>query len=201
MARTTSVKAAASAFTEETAEILDFIANSHGIIVTGRPANWFQRAAYEYGVIRLHAAFESLMLRALVGVINDHPNLLSKATGVQFPRSLSKRACEFIVTGGGYFDVKGRPGLLKTIQDFVPKDSYLYEVVSKSQYRSALDKLWGLRNFAVHRSEYAKKQALAATNQTRVLSAGAWLSRQDRFAYLVRDLRTLADELGNRAPH
>ena len=35
------------------------------------------------------------------------------------------------MTGRGYFDFKGRDGLIKTLKQYLPDDHYLVEVVSK----------------------------------------------------------------------
>ena len=61
----------------------------------------------------------------LKGAINNDTSTLSQTVNIEFPKSLSDAVCEFIVTGGGYFDFKGRDGLIKTLKDYVPSNHYI----------------------------------------------------------------------------
>ena len=44
---------------------------------------------YSYAIIRLYREFESLVLDALVGAINNDTTTVSTTTGVKFPKHLS----------------------------------------------------------------------------------------------------------------
>ena len=71
------------------------------------------------------------MLDTLVGALNNDTSTLSTRTGFSFPKHLTDEVCRFLVTGRGYFDFKGRDGLIKTLKQYLPDDHYLVEVVSK----------------------------------------------------------------------
>jgi len=156
---------------------------------------------HNYAVIRLYREFEGLMLSTLIGAINNDTATLQETTGIEFPKHLTDEICEFLITGTGYFDFKGRSGLIKTIKSFVPEAHYLLTAVKKPAYRPALDQLSALRNFAAHESYPSKRAALEAIEGERIASSGAWLKRQGRFATLVASLKALATEIENAAPY
>ena len=156
---------------------------------------------YNYGIIRLYRSFESLMLDCLVAAINNDTSTLSSITGVGFPKHLTDEVCEFLIVGTGYFDFKGREGLVKTIQKFVPSDHYLTKVLKDDKYKDALEKLSALRNFAAHESAPSKRATLAVIGVKRISSSGAWLKRQTRSRDLVLKLKDLGNDLATRAPY
>lgn len=195
MARKKSVKLAATTFSDVVDEILDFLRMSS----TGQSdehVSWL----YNYAVIRLYREFESLMLSALVGAINNDTTTLAQTSGVAFPQHLTDEVCEFLITGTGYFDFRGRSGLIGTLKKFVPDDHYLVTIVKKASYADALDKLSALRNFAAHESSPSKGAVLRALNRQRVASSGTWLKKQNRFDELTNDLKRLASEIAGAAP-
>lgn len=140
------------------------------------------------------------MLDTLVGAINNDTATVSAQKGITFPKHLSDEVCEYIITGGGYFDFKGRDGLIKLLKKFVPDTHFLPSIVKKAAYKSDLEQLSTLRNFAAHDSAQSRRAAKEATGQERLRSAGAWLKRQGRFTKLVESLKKLADEIEAAAP-
>src|SRR5262249_52715414 len=156
---------------------------------------------HNYGIIRLYREFEALMLAALVGAINNDTSTVSATTSVNFPKHLTDEVCEFLITGSGYFDFKGRPGLIKILKDFVPEDHYLVTAVKKKTYTDALEKLSTLRNFAAHGSGPSKRAALKAIGGKRIESSGAWLKTGGRFQSIVDRLKALSTEIENDAPY
>jgi hypothetical protein len=98
---------------------------------------------------------------------------LSNQIGISFPKHLTDDVCEFLITGNGYFDFKGRDGLIKTLKQFVSEDHYLLVAVKKTAYRDALNRLSTLRNFAAHESAPSKKAALTALGCKNLSSSGA----------------------------
>jgi len=157
-------------------------------------------SAYDFGVIRLYRAFERLMLEVLVGVMNNDTSTVSAAIGVPLPKHLTDEVCQYFVIGTGYFDFKGRDGLLQLLQRFLPADHWLVTTAKKAAYRRALEQLAALRNFAAHSSTRAKTGAKSATGQQRISSAGAWLKRQNRFSTMVKTLRLFARDIAQSAP-
>lgn len=157
--------------------------------------------AHDYAIIRLYREFESLMLDVLVGAINNDATTLSVNTGVNFPKHLTKSVCEFLVIGTGYFDFKGRSGLIKTLKQYVPNDHYVVQIVKEQKYRVPIDRLVALRNFAAHNSEQSKKAAGEATGMKKIGSSGGWLRVNNRLEELSGRLKELAMEIHGRAPY
>ncbi len=196
MPRKKSIKLAAQHFKEGCAEILAFLqaVEPH---VSDEYSSW----CYEYAIIRLYREFEDLILEGLIGAINNDTTTISSTAGYEFPAHLTDEVCTYLVVGTGYFDFKGRDGLIRTMKKYVPDNHYLIKVVSNPNYKGALEKLSALRNFAAHNSNTSKKAALNAIDQDRVSSSGAWLKRQGRFAQIVDTLKKLADEFYTQAPY
>lgn len=155
---------------------------------------------YETALIKLHSAFERLILNALVGVINNDTTTLAAMTGIDFPKHLTDEVCEYIVTGGGYFDFRGRNGLIQELRKYLPSGHYLLTVVMDPAYKQSLERTFALRNFAAHESAYSKRAARNAVG-VNLSSAGSWLKRQNRFEDIAGSLANLAREIDQQAPY
>lgn len=196
MPRKKSVKLSANDFISEVDKILAFLATvSNG--QTDEHVTWL----HNYGIIRLYKEFEGLMLDALVGAVNNDTSTLAATIDVGFPKHLTDEVCEFLITGTGYFDFRGRSGLIKTLKSFVPEAHYLVSAVKKPSHKNALEQLTSLRNFAAHESTPSKRAALEAIGAERLASSGAWLKKQGRFNTLATQLKALAQEIHNNAPY
>ncbi len=196
MPKKKSVKKAAERFRDAADYVVTFATNvSHG--VGDRQASW----VHDHAVIRLYREFEQLMLEALVGTINNDTATISTKSGFDFPKHLTDEVCEYLITGGGYFDFRGRSGLIREIKQYVPENHYLLNIVKKQTYEASIDQLVALRNFAAHGSSVSKKAALRATGQQKMRSAGAWLKISGRLGELVDNLKLLADEVESQAPY
>jgi hypothetical protein len=193
MPRKKSVKLSAQHFKDEVGHICTFVVDASAN-QTDEHITWI----HNYAIIRLYTEFESLMLDALVGAVNNDTSTLEATTSVAFPKHLTDEVCEFLITGTGYFDFKGRDGLIKTLKSFVPETHYLLVAVRRPIYKQALERLSTLRNFAAHESTSAKRAALTATGGS---SSGAWLKRQNRFNSIADHLKALAEELRTSAPY
>lgn len=156
---------------------------------------------HNYAVIKLYRTFETFILNCLIGAINNDTSALSNKAGIPFPKHLTDEVCEYIITGQGYFDFKGRSGLIGTIKHYVSDDHYLAVVVKNQKYKDALEQLCALRNYAAHESHKSKKAALDVIGGERIGSAGAWLKRQRRYAWLSGKVKELAAEVKERAPY
>jgi hypothetical protein len=196
MARKKSIKRAAAAFISEALELEDFLAKSISTL-SRKEQSW----CHDYCVIRLYRCFEALMLSAIVGAINNNTSTISGTTGVTFPKHLTDEVCEYIVLGGGYFDFKGRDGLIKTLKKYVPDSHYVVREIKKSKYKDSLERLSALRNFAAHGGPVAKRSALKAINLERLDSSGAWLKVKGRYGQLSNKLKELAREIEVAAPY
>jgi len=196
MPKKKSVKKTAKQFAEQADAISSFLEHCKASL-SEEQQSW----VHEYAVIRLYRVFEDLILNALVGAINNDTSTLSQLSGVSFPKHLTDEVCEFLVIGDGYFDFKGRDGLISTLKNFVPQDHYLVQTAKKGKYKEPLQKLCALRNYAAHESSTSKTRAKEATNQHNLGSAGSWLKRQNRFDSLVKDLKSFAEDIEKLAPY
>lgn len=195
MPKKKSIKGSANKFKTETDKILAFLTASAGL--GDEHVSW----CHDLAIIRLYRAFESLMLDALVGALNNDTSTLSTRTGFSFPKHLTDEVCRFLVTGRGYFDFKGRDGLIKTLKQYLPDAHYLIAIVSKPAYRDSLERLTAARNYAAHESQQSKAAFKKATGQNRVGAAGSWLKRQTRFSEIANKLKAMADEIHAAAPY
>ena len=196
MPRKKSIKGSADWFKACADEIEDFL-DTVTLGQTDEHVSWL----HNYAVIKLYRTFESFMLDCLIGAINNDTAALSSKSGIAFPKHLTDEVCEFIITGQGYFDFKGRDGLIGIVKRYVPDTHYILTVVKHARYKEALEHLCALRNFAAHESYKSKKAALDAIGGNRIRSSGAWLKRQERFKWLSRKLKELADEIHAAAPY
>lgn len=196
MPRKKSVKRSAEDFRDAADEIVSFLtAVAPG--QTAQNTSWL----HNYAIIKLYRNFEALILDSLVGAINNDTATISQTTGIVFPDHLTGTVCEYLITGTGYFDFKGRAGLIQTVKKFVPDGHYLLTAIRRPAYRAALERLSALRNFAAHESDQSRKAALAAIGGSRIESSGAWLKIEDRFQVIVDSLKDLAQEIEDAAPY
>lgn len=66
--------------------------------------------SYEAALIKAYVAFEHLMLDCIVSTINNDTSTISARTGIAFLQHLTDEVYAYLVTGGGFFDFKGRDG-------------------------------------------------------------------------------------------
>lgn len=191
-----SIKKTAEAFCIQAAGVTAF-AEGCRTKLGKKEASW----AYDYAVIALYREFENLMKNALVGAINNDSSTTSATLGITLPRHLSFDVCEFLVTGSGYFDFRGRDGLIKLLKKYVPETHYLVTTVQKPVYKDPIDRLVALRNYAAHSSLQSKKAALRAVGQTKIGTAGSWLKSGTRLSDLANSLKDLSTELEGQAPY
>lgn len=161
MPRKKSVKSSAQWFRAKADELVAFC-TATAEHVSEEQESWI----YDYGIIRLYREFELLMLEGIIGAINNDTATLSDTVGIPFPKHLTDEVCEYLVLGSGYFDFKGRDGLIKQLKRFVPDAHYLLTCVKKPGYRDSLERLTTLRNYAAHTtaiSRSAMRSALSAS--------------------------------------
>lgn len=196
MPRKKSLQRSASAFRSKADELTQYVMDAEGHL-SDIHVTW----CYEYAIIRLYREFENLMLEALTGAINNNTQTISKTTGIDFPEHLTDELCEYLITGNGYFDFKGRDGLIKTIKRYVPDDHYLLAIIRNESHKSSLEHLSALRNYAAHDSTQSKNTAKKVTGFNRIPACGAWLKKQERFDWIVNDLKEIAQEVHDQAPY
>ena len=197
MPRKKSGKKAARKFRQAVARIETFTREIDSSNLGDQAVSW----AYEAALIKTAVAFEQLMLDCIVAAINNDTATISARTGIAFPKHLTDEVCEYLVTGGGFFDFRGRDGLIKTIKGYVPDNHWLPEAVKQAQHKGALDRMIALRNFAAHESSASKRKALDAIGQQKIGGAGSWIKCQGRFSDLTTALTSLANEIETKAPY
>jgi hypothetical protein len=178
-------------------ELDDFVGQVEGSALTDRA----KTLAYEAALIKAYVQIERVILRCLVASINTDTTTISAKMNVGFPKHLSDEVCEYLIVGDGYFDFKGRDGLLKVLQKYLPRDHWLVTVTRKPEYRADFETLFALRNHAAHESLSSKKAVREAVGQERLGSAGAWAKCQGRFTALTATLKTFAADLEAAAPY
>lgn len=100
--------------------IWNFVVEAEEAKLTDQAVTW----VYEAALIKTAVAFEKLMLDCLVTAINNDTSTTSETTGVAFPRHLNDEVCEYLVTGGGYFDFEGgQSGLVRVIKELVGRST------------------------------------------------------------------------------
>lgn len=196
MPRKKSVRGAADRFKSQVESLERYYGDVLESGIGAQAVTW----ACEAAVIKLSVYFEHLMLHALVGAINNDTSTLSAQAGIDFPRHLTDEVCEYIVTGGRYFDFRGRDGLIRLLRQYVPQDHYLVDTVGQSKYRVTLERLIALRNLAAHESTVGKRIA-KETVALNIAVAGVWLKHDNRFLTLTGRLKELAGELSAAAPY
>jgi hypothetical protein len=178
----------------------DVLAFAHAVSSSGlskEHVSW----GYDLAIIRLYGYFEALMLESLTCAVNNDTATIAAKTGLAFPKHLSDEVCEYLIVGTGYFDFKGRDGLISVLKKFVPDTHYLITVVKKPQYKTPLERMAALRNFAAHGSKVARKAAKDAVGAQKFGSAGAWLKVSGRLPSIVDPLKLLADDVEAAAPY
>lgn len=196
MPRKKSVCASATWFAEKADSLLEYVDEAQSKLGDAH-ISW----CYEYAVIRLYREFENVMLEALTGAINNDTSTISETVGIEFPAHLTDELCEYLIVRNGYFDFKGRDGLIKILKQYVPEDHYLVTIIKKPKYKDALEHLAALRNYAAHDSYQSKTTAKKVTGFERMSACGSWLKRQGRFNWLVGILKSIADEIQEQAPY
>ncbi|MCA0975243.1 hypothetical protein LCL99_12235 [Halomonas denitrificans] len=196
MPRKKSIKRCASEFVEKACELEEFLASSAAGL-SDKEQSW----CHDYAIIRLYREFEQMMLAAVVGAINNDTSTIAASTGIEFPKHLTDEVCEYLVLGSGYFDFKGRDGLIKQLKKYVPSNHYLLTIVQHARYRQPLERLTALRNYAAHESAQSKRAVLQAIGQQRIGSAGSWLKTQGRYTSISGELRQLGQEIHSAVPY
>ena len=198
MPKKKSIKLSVANFLREVGQITNYLAR---IRSTPDLKDSDKTCCHDYAVIWLYRSFENLMLDSLSGAINNDTTTLSASAGFAFPKHLSIEVCQFLVTGRGYFDFRGRVGLIKKVRECVPETHYLVIALKKAKYKAALEQLVVLRNLAAHNSDQAKQSALKALNLKRLSSAGSWLKVGERFGAIAGPLVELGSEIEAAAPY
>lgn len=197
MPRKKSGKGAVQRFTQDVDRVGEFIRDADASLLGAQSMTW----VYEAALLKTYVAFERLMLECIIVAINNDTSTITARTGISFPKHLTDEVCEYVVTSSGYFDFKGRDGLIKEIKKYVPDAHWLLTSVIAQKHKTPIDRLVALRNYAAHESASSKQAVLKAIGQKRVSSAGSWLKKQDRLQELLAALVGIAHDIEAAAPY
>lgn len=150
---------------------------------------------YEYAAIDLYKNFEHFILRVLIACLNHDHSHIEELYGIQLGKHINYDVCEFLVTKGGFFDFKGRSGLIQLLGDTIGKDHEVVAKVKNTNYTKALNRLYTIRNYAAHNSKQSKIKARDAFGLTQIGSAGSCLKAQERLDEMIDSLVDLANEI------
>lgn len=155
--------------------------------------------SHDYALIRIYRDFENLILNCLIASINqDTEGTIGERTGRDFPKHIKDEVCEYLIIKDGYFDFKGRDGLISQLKKYLPDNHFLITCVKKPKYKDALNQLVSLRNFAAHNSKKSKLSVLSTLRIQRIKSSGSWVKRQNRFIKISSKLVTLVKEIDDQ---
>jgi hypothetical protein len=166
------------------------------------PLSDAQRTAiHDWAVIKLHIAFENLVLDALVAAINQDTATVAKKLDISLPKHLQDDVCEFLVTQGRYFDAESRSTLIDKVRYFLPPKHPFVTVLVSKNHKTALDQVTSLRNLAAHESRQSRSYASTTVGKS-ITSAGAWLKQNaSQHAFdLITKLDNLADDIEKAFP-
>ena len=192
----TSARTAAGRFKGDIREVRSFVASMVDLGLSDKHESWI----HEQAIIRLYRAFEGAVLDCLIAAINNDTEQLSETTDVRFPKHLNVAVCNYIIVRDGYFNFRGREGLVQEVRKLLRDDHYLVVIIKDAAYKDALERLFALRNLAAHDSAKSKSKALRVLHRQRMGSAGAWLKTQGRLREIAVDLEKLADDVIDQAP-
>ncbi len=191
MARKKSIKVQCRSFQDKIIGIDEFLNNSIENL-TDQQISW----SFEYALIKMYREFEELILNCLIASINqDTKGTISKRTGRDFPKNIKKEVCEYIILKDGYFNFRGRDGLIRELKKYLPDDHFLITIIKKNKYKDTIDQLVSLRNFAAHNSKKAKTSVLKTLDIKRISSSGSWLKTDNRFNKVADRLIDIGDEI------
>src|SRR5579864_4546905 len=125
MGRKKSAKLAAKTFQQEVDTLIAYCAAAPDALKKHQQAiggpdrtDLFTTWTYEGALTKLTAAFDRMMLDCLVAAINNDTAATAGVIGLPLPKHLTDEVCEFLVVGNGYFDFKGRDGLIRMLKSF-----------------------------------------------------------------------------------
>lgn len=150
--------------------------------------------SYDYAIIRLYRVFEDFVFHITVGLVNHDTSKISENFNVNFPKHIQDDVCEFIVTGGKYFDFHGYDGLLKTINCYIGKPNQLANIIKSNDYAKYIQQLCSLRNYAAHASTQSKNVVKKVIATQRIPSAGSWLKKGNRYEAISEKIKSIITE-------
>lgn len=194
MANEASIKAVVNKFTTDIDSVLKFVEEHKG---DGK--GLFTFYVYDYAIIKIFKDFEELLLKTIVGLINQEALYVASSTGHKGTKSVRKKDAEHLFIGNNYFSFKGTNGLLKKIKSFFPVNHWFISILSDTKYNGTFNVLIPLRNFAAHSSKTAKTNAINAVGLQQLGYSGAWLKVGNRFQNIVDDFKDISSRINAQA--
>jgi len=197
MAKKKSISIQCKEFENQIEEILDFLQFATECM-SDKQISW----SHDYALIRTYRVFENLILNCLIASINqDTAGTIGLRKGLDFPKNIKDEVCEYLIVKDGYFDFKGRNGLITELKKYLPDDHFFIKIIKKQKYKDTLDQLVSLRNFAAHDSKKSKQSVKRALKLSRIGSSGSWVKKQNRFNKIASKLNELVKEIDSECSY
>jgi hypothetical protein len=143
----------------------------------------------------LYRYFERFNLRVMISCLNHDHKHVQERYSISLGKHINDDVCEFLITKGGFFDFKGREGLLRVYGECIGKDHAVTNVIRDGTYKVAIEQLCAIRNYAAHNSEQSKNAAKKAFAVKSISSAGECLKQKRRLDSIIVSLVALANEV------
>lgn len=151
--------------------------------------------SYEHAIIMLYKAFENFNLRVIISCLNHDHSHVEQQFGINLGSHINDDVCEFLVTKGGFFDFKGRDGLIRIYRDLISGSHVVSKILKKDVYRKTINQLCAIRNYSAHNSKKSKETAKKEFEVTRISNAGKCLKQNKRFENIMAGLIALANDI------
>lgn len=195
-----SIKKECEKFIQKIDEIEKFsLLTKNNSNITHDQCSWI----FDCAIIKLYAAFEGFILETLVAAINQDTSTISTTLNIEFSKHIKEDICRYLITGTGYFDFKGRSGLINVLRKFIPSTHFIFQTIKETTYTDSINKLVSLRNFAAHDSSKSKQLVLKELNRKRIKTSGAWLKKEtngkSNLSIIADDLKLLSSNIKSKA--
>ncbi len=151
--------------------------------------------SYENAIMMVYKSFEVFIERLLISCLNHDHSCFEEKYGIALGKHINDDVCEFLITKGGFFDFKGYNGLIKTLSEILGKGHRLIALIKGSDYKTYIEQLCAIRNYAAHNSKQSKISAKKAFGLQLIGTAGSCLKQQNRFPNIVDKLIVLSEEV------
>lgn len=107
-------------------------------------------------VLKIHVTWEVFAEDLLVYCLGRNTTQYGLHTGTQLPRVLPVGVCKGLVSGLGFFDIKGSSHLRRISKDILVPIFNPFKKITKDA-RAKIDEFYKLRNYIAHQSYRAKR--------------------------------------------
>ena len=150
---------------------------------------------YENAILMVYKEFEIFIERLLISCLNHDHSCFEEKYGIRLGKHINDDVCEFLITKGGFFDFRGYSGLIKTLGDALGSHHRLIALLKENNYKTYIEQLCAIRNYAAHNSKQSKQSAKKAFDLQSISSAGSCLKQHNRFTTILTKLKELCNQV------